>query len=138
MPASLVDFMNRLEAVRTFRSYPEAESLAAANKRIRNILRKLEAPVAAEVASEVLQDAAEKLLLEEVLAARKDLAASLAARDYTAAMQRLAALRVPVDRFFDEVMVMAEDAALRQNRLGLLAMIEGLFLDVADISRLQG
>ena len=137
-PASLVDFMNRLEAVRKFRGYPEAESLAAANKRIRNILRKLETADSGEVTAEVLQDAAEKLLLDEVLAARKDVVISLKARDYTAAMQRLSALRVPVDRFFDEVMVMAEDEALRRNRLGLLAMIEGLFLDVADISRLQG
>ena len=137
-PASLLDFMKRLEAVRAFRSYPEAESLAAANKRLRNILRKLDAPVTAEVAPEVLQDTAEQELLEEALAAREDLGDALKLRDYTRAMKRLSGLRVPIDRFFDEVMVMAEEEGLRRNRLGLLALIEALFLNVADISRLQG
>lgn len=137
-PASLVDFESRLQAVREFRRLPEAESLAAANKRIRNILRKAGMPVVANVDDAALIEPAETALLEAARAARKDILPSLQQRDYTAALRRLAQLRETVDGFFDGVMVMVEDTGLRRNRLGLLAIIEGLFLDIADISKLQG
>ena len=137
-PSSLVDFERRLKAVKEFRRLPEAESLAAANKRIRNILRKAEEEVVANVDDEVLIEPAEKALLEAARHARESILPSLQDRDYTAALRRLAQLREPVDGFFDGVMVMAEDAGLRRNRLGLLGIIEGLFLDIADISKLQG
>ena len=137
-PVSLVDFERRLQAVREFRRLPEAESLAAANKRIRNILRKAEQEVVANVDDAALIEPAEKALLEAARHAREDILPHLQQRDYTAALRRLAQLREPVDGFFDGVMVMAEDADLRMNRLGLLAIIEGLFLDIADVSKLQG
>jgi glycyl-tRNA synthetase beta chain len=132
-----VDFERRLKAVQEFRRLPEAESLAAANKRIRNILRKSEEEVVANVDDAVLVEPAEKALLEAARGARESILPSLQQRDYTAALSRLAQLRVPVDGFFDGVMVMAEDVGLRRNRLGLLGIIEGLFLDIADISKLQ-
>ncbi|GAB6048259.1 glycine--tRNA ligase subunit beta [Methyloparacoccus murrellii] len=137
-PASLVDFERRLGAVRAFRHLPEAESLAAANKRIRNILRKAGEAVVANVDDAGLSEPAEKALLEAVRDARESTLPMLQQGDYAAALRRLAQLRACVDGFFDTVMVMAEDAALRRNRLGLLAIVEGLFLDIADISRLQG
>jgi len=137
-PSSLVDFERRLKAVQEFRRLPEAESLAAANKRIRNILRKAEEEVVANVDDAVLIEPAEKALLEAARHARESILPSLQDRDYTAALRRLAQLREPVDGFFDGVMVMAENAGLRRNRLGLLGIIEGLFLDIADISKLQG
>lgn len=137
-PSSLVDFAHRLAAVREFRLLPEAESLAAANKRIRNILRKSEESLIAHVDEAILQDPLEKNLLTAANAARAAIAPMLADRHYEAALKRLAALREPVDAFFEGVMVMAEDPTLRANRLGLLAVIEGLFLDIADISKLQG
>ncbi len=137
-PASLVDFERRLGAVRAFRHLPEAESLAAANKRIRNILRKAGEAVVANVDDAGLSEPAEKALLEAVRDARESILPMLQQGDYTAALRRLAQLRACVDGFFDTVMVMAEDDALRRNRLGLLAIVEGLFLDIADISRLQG
>ncbi len=137
-PASLVDFERRLGAVRAFRHLPEAESLAAANKRIRNILRKAGEAVVANVDDAGLSEPAEKALLEAVRDARESTLPMLQQGDYTAALRRLAQLRACVDGFFDTVMVMAEDDALRRNRLGLLAIVEGLFLDIADISRLQG
>ena len=136
-PASLVDFERRLKAVQEFRRLPEAESLAAANKRIRNILRKSAEEVVANVDDAALVESAEKALLEAARQARESILPSLQQRDYTAALSRLAQLREPVDGFFDAVMVMAEDAGLRRNRLGLLGIIEGLFLDIADISKLQ-
>ena len=138
-PASLLDFQRRLQAVREFRRLPEAESLAAANKRIRNILRKAEGEnIVANVDDAVLVEPAEKALLEAARAARGDILPLLDERDYTAALRRLAGLRETVDAFFDAVMVMAEDENLRRNRLGLLAIVEGLFIDIADISKLQG
>jgi glycyl-tRNA synthetase beta chain len=137
-PVSLVDFERRLQAVREFRRLPEADSLAAANKRIRNILRKAEQEVVANVDDAALIETAEIALLEAARHAREDILPHLQQRDYTAALRRLAQLREPVDGFFDGVMVMAEDADVRRNRLGLLAIIEGLFLDIADVSKLQG
>ncbi|MDD1650269.1 MAG: glycine--tRNA ligase subunit beta [Methylococcaceae bacterium] len=136
-PASLVDFERRLQAVQEFRRLPEAESLAAANKRIRNILKKAGEDVVANVDDAALVEPAEKALLEAARKARESILPSLQQRDYTATLQRLAQLREPVDGFFDGVMVMVEDPDLRRNRLGLLGIIEGLFLDIADISKLQ-
>ena len=136
-PPRLLDFESRLKAVREFRRLPEAESLAAANKRIRNILRKTEEPVTANVDDHILVQAQEKALLEAARKAKEDILPQLHERDYTAALRRLAALRDTVDAFFDHVMVMTEDEELRRNRLGLLAIVEGLFLDIADISKLQ-
>jgi glycyl-tRNA synthetase beta chain len=137
-PSSLLDFERRLKAVREFRRLPEAESLAAANKRIRNILRKAEEEIVANVDDAALAEPAEKALLEAARAAKEDILPLLEERDYTAALRCLAGLRETVDAFFDAVMVMAEDEALRRNRLGLLAIVEGLFLNIADISKLQG
>ncbi|CAG0970256.1 glycyl-tRNA synthetase beta chain [Anaerolineae bacterium] len=136
-PPRLLDFVSRLNAVKEFRTLPEAESLAAANKRIRNILRKAEEAVVANVDDHILKDVQEINLLQSARDAREDVLPLLRERDYTAALRRLAGLRDDVDAFFDHVMVMCEDLELRKNRLGLLAIIEGLFLDIADISRLQ-
>ncbi|SMF95298.1 glycyl-tRNA synthetase beta chain [Methylomagnum ishizawai] len=137
-PSSLLDFERRLQAVREFRRLPEAESLAAANKRIRNILRKAEEETAASVDDHALAEPAEKRLLEAARLAKEDVLPLLRGRDYTGALRRLAQLRETVDAFFDGVMVMAEDTELRRNRLGLLGIVEGLFLNIADISKLQG
>ena len=137
-PTSLVDFDCRLKAVREFRALPEAASLAAANKRIRNILRKTEEEIVANVDDAALVEPAEKALLEAARVAKEDILPCLHERDYTGALCRLARLRETVDAFFDGVMVMAEDAELRRNRLGLLGIVEGLFLNIADISKLQG
>lgn len=137
-PQSLVDFERRLAAVRDFRMLPEAESLSAANKRIRNILRKSEEPRVATVDESILQDPLEKTLLQAARDAREATTTLLAEGHYGAALKRLASLREPVDAFFEGVMVMADDPALKANRIGLLSIIEGLFLDIADISRLQG
>jgi glycyl-tRNA synthetase beta chain len=136
-PPRLLDFVSRLNAVKEFRALPEAESLAAANKRIRNILRKAEEAVVATVDDHNLVEPQEKALLQAIRDAREDVLPLLQDRDYTAALRRLAGLRDTVDAFFDGVMVMCEDAELRRNRLGLLAIVEGLFLDIADISKLQ-
>jgi glycyl-tRNA synthetase beta chain len=137
-PSSLLDFESRLKAVREFRALPEAESLAAANKRIRNILRKAEEEVAANVDDHALAEPAEKLLLQAARLAKEDILPRLEERDYTGALSRLSKLRETVDAFFDGVMVMVENDELRRNRLGLLEIVEGLFLNIADISKLQG
>jgi glycyl-tRNA synthetase beta chain len=135
----LLDFDRRLRAVRDFAALPEAEALAAANKRIRNILRKAaeagEAP-AAELDMTLFAEVAEAALAGAVADAYTDTDAHLAARDYTAMLRRLAALRAPVDAFFDGVMVMAEDEALRRNRLALLQRLADRFASVAAIERL--
>ncbi|MBS1212062.1 MAG: glycyl-tRNA synthetase subunit beta [Proteobacteria bacterium] len=132
-----LDYASRLQAVREFRRLPEAESLASANKRIRNILRKAEEEFAANVDDHALWELEEKALLRAARDAEEAILPLMHARDYTAALCRLAVLREPVDAFFDGVMVMAEDAVLRTNRLGLLAIVDALFMNIADISRLQ-
>ena len=111
--------------------------LAAANKRVSNILAKVEGELPTAVKPELLVDAAEKALATQVAALQAELAPLFAAGDYQAALTRLAALREPVDTFFNEVMVMAEDEALKANRLALLNNLRNLFLQVADISLLQ-
>jgi glycyl-tRNA synthetase beta chain len=136
-PQRLGDIPKRLAAVRAFAALPEAASLAAANKRVGNILKKVEGVVAAEVNAALLKEAAE-ISLNAALAEVKPRAdAAFAAGDYATALQALAALRAPVDSFFTDVMVNAEDPALRNNRLGLLAILHQAMNQVADISRLS-
>jgi glycyl-tRNA synthetase beta chain len=135
-PASLVDFARRLDAVQSFLGLEEAAALAAANKRIANILRKSGEDAAVPVDAERFEDPAEQALFDALAAARRETEPLLEARDYAAALKRLAGLRATVDSFFDDVMVMADEDALRKNRLALLADVRGLFLRVADISRL--
>lgn len=135
-PASLVDFDRRLAAVQSFIALDEAASLASANKRIANILRQAGGDYAAEVIQKLLQDPAEKALYTALGNASESVRPMLAEHQYTEALSALAGLREPVDRFFDDVLVMADDEALKNNRLALLANLRALFLDVADISRL--
>ncbi|MFN2309648.1 MAG: glycine--tRNA ligase subunit beta [Gammaproteobacteria bacterium] len=132
-----VDFQARLRAVTAFRSLPEAASLAAANKRIGNILRKTEQRVPDTFDPARLVDTAELDLVRALAALRGEVEALFDRGAYAEGLCRLAALREPVDRFFDNVMVMAEDPALRGNRLALLQQIQALFLRAADLSRLQ-
>jgi glycyl-tRNA synthetase beta chain len=137
-PTVLADFDRRLHALVAFARRPEAEALAAANKRIRNILRKAADPLPATVDAALLTESAECALADAVSSAIADTDAALAARDHIAVLQRLALLREPVDAFFDAVMVMAEDAGVRGNRLALLKQLSDRFLAVADISHLSG
>jgi glycyl-tRNA synthetase beta chain len=136
-PTSLVDFDRRLEAVQAFIALEPAASLAAANKRVANILRKAEVVSVGEVRRKLLSEPAETALAEAVAEATATVTPMLEARQYTEALSALASLRGPVDQFFDDVMVMAEDKATRNNRLALLSQMRALFLDVADISRLS-
>jgi len=136
-PTSLVDFDQRLSAVQAFIKLEPASSLAAANKRIANILKKAEQQSDAAVSEKLLTDPAELALWDALLSARESVTPLFEAREYTHALTTLAALREPVDRFFDDVMVMADDKATRNNRLALLAELRALFLGVADISRLS-
>ena len=135
-PKSPVDFDKRVNAVNHFRNLPEAQALAAANKRVANILAKEAAPSGAVVEANLVE-AAEIALYRELQALDPVVQPLLAAKDYTAALSQLAALRAPIDAFFDNVMVMADDAELKANRLRLLAQLRGLFSSVADISVLQ-
>ncbi|MCT9810383.1 glycine--tRNA ligase subunit beta [Acidovorax sp. Be4] len=135
-PQRLSDVQKRLDAVRAFAALPEAPALAAANKRVGNILKKAEAAVQAKVDAGVLQETAEKDLYQALQTAVPRADAQFAEGDYTASLQTLAVLRVPVDAFFDQVMVNAEDPALKANRLGLLATLHEAMNRVADLSRL--
>ncbi|WP_160285383.1 glycine--tRNA ligase subunit beta [Pseudomonas sp. QL9] len=135
-PTAPLDFDQRVQAVQAFRQLPEAEALAAANKRVSNILAKAEGEVPAQVDGNRLQENAERALADAVAGAEGEVAPLAQARDYRAALARLAALRAPVDAFFEEVLVNADDAAVRANRYALLAKLRGLFLGVADISLL--
>jgi len=135
-PASPLDFDKRLKAVREFAQLPEAPALAAANKRIRNILRKVEGEIPNSVNVALLQDAGEKDLHAAVTAAISDTDAALASRDYVAVLSRLAQLRPQVDAFFDSVMVNVDDHAVRDNRLALLKQLADRFASVAEIAAL--
>ncbi|HBK47692.1 MAG TPA: glycine--tRNA ligase subunit beta [Xanthomonadaceae bacterium] len=139
-PASLYDFDRRLDAIGTFAQLPEAEALAAANKRIRNILRKAEGEVRipGDIDRALLAEPAEEALAEAVEAAIGDTGASLHQKDYVAVLARLARLRPQVDAFFDAVMVNAEDPALRANRLALLNKLGDRLGSVAAIEHLSG
>jgi len=135
-PTRPADFDARVRAVSHFRTLDSAEALAAANKRVSNILAKADAAIG-EINLAACVEPAEKALAEAVLALRTEVQPLIAQGDYTAVLDKLANLRAPVDSFFDNVMVNAEDPALRQNRLAILSTLQGLFLQVADISVLQ-
>ena len=135
-PSAPLDFDQRVQAVQAFRQLAEAATLAAANKRVSNILAKAEGEVPALVSSSLLVEPAEQALATAVAAAAEAVAPLAAARNYRAALERLASLRTPVDAFFDSVLVNADDAAVRANRYALLSQLRGLFLGVADISLL--
>jgi glycyl-tRNA synthetase beta chain len=135
-PQRLAQVPRRLEAVRAFAALPEAEALAAANKRIANILKKSAEPVQARVDPALFDQPAEGALWADLGAVRGSADLLFESGDYTTSLKALAALRAPVDRFFDDVMVNAEDARVRANRLGLLATLHGVMNRVADLSRL--
>ena len=135
-PTRPADFDARVRAVSHFRTLDSAEALAAANKRVSNILAKADAAIG-EINLTACVEPAEKNLAEAVLALRTEVQPLITQGDYTAVLDKLANLRAPVDNFFDNVMVNAEDPALRQNRLAILNTLQSLFLQVADISVLQ-
>jgi glycyl-tRNA synthetase beta chain len=137
-PGSPLDFDARLKALRAFLDLPESTSLAAANKRIANILRKSGESSDGVVDVQVLKDPAESALWGAMDQLRGPVATAVAQREYANALGRLAQLRPPVDAFFEKVMVMDEDPRLRKNRLALLAQLHGLFIGIADLSRLPG
>ncbi len=135
-PTQIYLVPKQLEAVRAFAALPEAASLAAANKRVSNILKKVEGDVSASVNAALLKEPAEQALHQALSKIAPKADAAFAAGDYTASLQILAALKVPVDSFFDNVMVNTDDAALRANRLALLAQLQQAMNRVADISKL--
>ena len=135
-PTRPADFDARVRAVSHFRTLDSAEALAAANKRVSNILAKADTAIG-EINLTACVEPAEKALAEAVLALRTEVQPLIAKGDYTAVLDKLANLRSTVDAFFADVMVNAEDLALRQNRLAILNTLQGLFLQVADISVLQ-
>ena len=134
---SLADFDRRLKAIAEFALLPEAEALAAANKRIRNILRKAEGTIPQQVDAALFAEDAERELAEAVDAAIADTDTALAQRDYVAVLGRLARLRPQVDAFFDQVMVNADDPAIRGNRLALLQRLADRLGSVAAIEHLS-
>ncbi|UCV11134.1 glycine--tRNA ligase subunit beta [Dechloromonas denitrificans] len=136
-PQRLGDIPKRLAAVRSFSALPEAAALAAANKRVGNILKKVDGTVDAKIDVNLLKEAPEIALNAALASVRPQADAAFGKGDYTASLQALAALRAPVDNFFNDVMVNAEDAALRANRLGLLATLHLAMNQVADISKLS-
>ncbi|WP_296025907.1 glycine--tRNA ligase subunit beta [uncultured Aggregatibacter sp.] len=135
-PTRPADFDARVRAVSHFRTLDSAEALAAANKRVANILAKAEGDIGA-VDVALCIEPAEQVLAQSVLSLAKEVQPLIAQGEYTAVLDKLAGLRQPVDNFFDNVMVNAEDAKLRQNRLAILNTLQGLFLQIADISLLQ-
>ncbi|HGO5822963.1 TPA: glycine--tRNA ligase subunit beta [Mannheimia haemolytica] len=135
-PTKPADFDARVRAVSHFRTLDSAEALAAANKRVSNILAKADIAIG-EIDLTACVEPAEKALAEAVIALKTEVQPLIAQGDYTAVLDKLANLRQPVDSFFDGVMVNTEDQKLRQNRLAILSTLQGLFLQVADISLLQ-
>ena len=135
-PARLGEVPRRLEAVRAFAALPEAASLAAANKRVSNILKKVEGALPTAIDGALLQEPAEQALAAALAQVAPQADARFEAHDYTGSLQALAALKAPVDAFFEDVMVNAEDPALRANRLALLNGLHGAMNRVADLSRL--
>ncbi len=136
-PETLRDFDQRIRAMDEFRQLPEAASLAAANKRIRNILKKNNEPLPAQADTDRFQEPAEKDLASMLNELTPQAQPLFKRGEYAEGLRILAALKAPVDNFFDQVMVMTEDSELRRNRLALLTQLEQLFLSVADISLLQ-
>ena len=137
-PTSPVDFDARIRALNAFLQLPDAQSLTSANKRIANLLRKSESPSLGAVNSQLLTDEAEKQLFDQIVAIERAVVPLLAQRSYESALSKLAMLRAAVDRFFDSVMVMTDDVAVRENRIALLVRLRKLFLQIADLSRLPG
>ncbi|SUU00597.1 glycyl-tRNA synthetase subunit beta [Actinobacillus lignieresii] len=136
-PTRPADFDARVRAVSHFRTLDSAEALAAANKRVSNILAKVEGEISTEIDRTLLVEAEEKALAEQVISLQTELAPAFANGEYQTALDRLASLRETVDNFFEKVMVNAEDANLRRNRQAILNNLRNLFLQVADISVLQ-
>jgi len=136
-PTRPVDIDKRIHAVNVFRNLEQAQSLAAANKRIGNILKKVEGKLPQVVNNKLLTESAEKALYEVLTGMKHEVDPLFRDADYETALTRLATLRTPVDTFFDQVMVMADDKAQRDNRIALLNQLHSLFVQVADISRLQ-
>ena len=132
----LADIPRRLEAVRAFAALPEAAALAAANKRIANILKKSAEPVEAKADPALFSEPAEGALWQDVATVSRSADVLFKSGDYTSSLKALASLRAPVDRFFDDVMVNADDPKIRANRLGLLATLHAVMNRVADLSRL--
>lgn len=133
-PTKPYDFARRVRAVAEFRKLPQAESLAAANKRVSNILGKLDAPVSGDVDASLLQEEAEKQLASLIATQAEKQAPLLSKGEYQEILSLLSALQEPVDKFFADVMVMCDDEKLRHNRLVLLSQLRELFLQIADIS----
>jgi glycyl-tRNA synthetase beta chain len=138
MPQLLSEVPQRLEAVHTFATLEEAPALAAANKRVGNILRKVEGEVKAQIDASLLQEPTEKTLADAIAITKSEADKLFDNGDYTASLQTLAVLKGPIDDFFDHVMVNAEDPALKANRLGLLATLHQAMNRVADLSKLAG
>ena len=132
-PQELSDITRRLQAVRAFAALPESQALAAANKRIGNILKKAD-DVEGDVNESLLTETAEKALFQTMQRLAPEAHKQLVAGDYTASLQTLSALRTPVDAFFDDVMVNAEDLALRHNRQRLLKQLHVAMNQVADLA----
>ncbi|MGV6826911.1 MAG: glycine--tRNA ligase subunit beta [bacterium] len=137
-PKLLTDYAPRIKAVDQFQALPEAEALAAANKRIGNILKKAEEAIPAQVDDKLLEADAEKALAEQINQLQATITPLLNEQDYSNVLKALATLQPAVDAFFDDVMVNVDDPAVRTNRLALLQRLRNLFLTVADISQLQG
>jgi len=136
-PEEPYDLACRIDAVNQFKQLEAAESLAAANKRISNILKKLKGAMPTEINSDLFIEEAEKQLAEQLNQVSAKIKPLLAQSKYTEALTELAALRDVVDQFFDDVMVMADDEALKNNRIALLGQLQGQFMQVADLSLLQ-
>jgi glycyl-tRNA synthetase beta chain len=137
-PERLLDAQTRMRALQQFRTHPSAASLAAANKRVANILNKVDGAVQLTVDPELLIESQEQALYQALQLCEQNAQPAVEKRDYLSVCEQLAGLRVVVDEFFDAVMVMAEEPALRANRLALLGQMRRLFLRVADFSCLQG
>lgn len=136
-PGSALDFDQRVQAVQAFRKLPEADALAAVNKRVSNLLSKAEGLGNADVDPGLFADAKEFSLNSAIAKAENAVKPLIAERNYAEALARLATLREPVDAFFEAVMINAEDAGVRKNRYAMLARLRGLFVNIADISTLS-
>jgi len=133
-PTKPLDFDKRIQAVAKFQALPEAAPIAAANKRISNILAKVKTEINSDISADLVCEDAEKALSEKLVLLESSLSPLFANGDYESALFELASLQAPVDDFFDNVMVMAEDEAVKQNRLAILNRLRNLFLQVADVS----
>jgi glycyl-tRNA synthetase beta chain len=136
-PATLNDFDQRINAVTDFRGLPEAEALAAANKRISNLLKKVEGELSSSIDTKLFDVDAESALHQAMQDATSSATRAMASSAYSDALKALSTLRSPVDAYFDDVMVMADDAAVKANRLAMLGQLQSAFLQVADIGLLQ-